>query len=111
MWTQLELLSRMIRLHIENEPYPNGSGRFSKGFKLSKDAKVITMVDLQSQAIEKGSEEERTEAELEELWESKGGMARPSLSQYGRQGREDLLMGLGQTLQRSECDSSGPAMA
>lgn len=69
---------------------------FSKGFKLSKDAKVITMVDLQSQAIQKGSEE-RTEAELEEPWESKGGMARPSLSQYGGQGREDMLMGSGQT--------------
>ena len=70
---------------------------FSKGFKLSKDAKVITMVGLQSQAIEKGSEEERTEAELEGLWESKGGMARPSLSQNGGQGREDMLMGSGQT--------------
>lgn len=69
------------------------------------------MADLQSQAVEKGSEEERTEVELEELWESKGGMARPSLSQYRGQGREGLLMGLGQTLQRSQCDSSGPAMA
>lgn len=69
------------------------------------------MVDLQSQAIEKGSEEEKTEAELEELRESKGGMARPPLSQYGGQGREGLLMGLGQTLQCLECDSGRPAMA
>lgn len=39
------------------------------------------MVDLKSQATEKGSEEKGVRVGLEDPWESRGGMARTSLSQ------------------------------
>lgn len=67
MRTQPESLSRMTELYIESEPHPEGSGLLSKDLKAKREvAKVIITVDLTSQATEKGSEEERAEAGLED---------------------------------------------
>lgn len=69
------------------------------------------MVDLKSQAVEKGSGKKRAEIGLEEPQESRGACQGFSGSVLGGLGRGDMLMGSGQTLQCLESDSSGPAVA